>query len=44
MKELISEYGTALIGVIVAVAVIGIIWLMIDNLEVLNQLNIKSLI
>lgn len=44
MKEFISEYGTALVGAFVGIAVIGIIWFMIDNLEVLNKLNIQSLI
>lgn len=44
MKELISEYGTTLVGVCVAAVVVGIIWVIVDNLEILNQLNIKALI
>lgn len=44
MEELLSEFGTAVISAVVGVFVIGVIWLVVDNLEILNQLNIECLV
>lgn len=44
MRELISEYGTAIVTALVGVTIIGILWYVVDNLELLNTINIKALI
>lgn len=44
MRELISEYGTAVISTLVAIAVVGIVWSIIDSLGMLNILNIRGLV